>query len=153
MSPLSRPRLALLGALMAAVGWAITRMLVSAGRSPLPVPWTVLVVSVGAAVLALVLGWSVRQYRKGKNPGLTGLRAARTVVYAHACAYSGAIVGGAYAGYGLALALDWGHLPRREVAISALVAALGGLALVVAGLIAEHWCRDDEQRDKGGAPA
>lgn len=156
MSPLSWPRLTLLAGVMGAVAWVLTRVLVGSGRSPLAVPWTVLVVAAAGAALALALGWSVRQYRKGKNPGLSAIRAARTAVYAQACAYAGAITAGAYAGYGFAIALEWSHGPRRDVAVSGLVAAAGGVALVVAGLVAEHWCRaddgdDDENKQPGTA--
>ncbi|WP_162197273.1 DUF3180 domain-containing protein [Demequina pelophila] len=152
MTPLSWVRLAGLAAGVGAVAWIITRVLVTSGHTPYPVPWSVLVVSGAAAVLAFALGWAVRQYRKGDNPGLNPLRAARTAVYAHACAYAGAILAGAYGGYGLSLALDWSHGPRREVAISGFVAALGGIALVIAGLWVEHWCRADDDDDHKGGP-
>ena len=152
MNPLSWSRLALIGAVMAAVAWGLTRLLVTSGHTPLAVPWTVLLVAFAGGVLALGFGWSVRQYRKGRNPGLSPLRAARTVVYAQACAYAGVIIAGGYGGYGLALSLEWSHAPRRDVAISAFLAALGGLALAVAGAVAEHWCRDDSHDEKNAKP-
>ncbi|WP_062516196.1 DUF3180 domain-containing protein [Demequina gelatinilytica] len=155
MTPLSRTRLVVLAAVMGLVAWAIARMAVASGSTPLAVPWTVLVVAGLVGVLVLWLGWAVRQYRRGKNPGLSGLRAARTAVLAQACAYTGSIIAGTFAGYGLAIALEWSHAPRREVAISAFVAVLGGLVLVVAALIAEHWCKDgrDDDNEGGSAPA
>ncbi|SEJ39456.1 DUF3180 domain-containing protein [Demequina mangrovi] len=153
MTPLSRARLLLLAVVMGVVAWAVARMAVTSGSSPLSVPWTVLAVAAVVGVAVLWLGWTVRQYRKGRNPALSGLRAARTAVFAQACSYTGAIIAGAFAGYGLAIALEWSHAPRREVAISAFIAALGGLVLTVAGLVAEHWCKDggDQDENKGGS--
>ncbi|WP_062462118.1 DUF3180 domain-containing protein [Demequina soli] len=153
MSPLSWTRLTALAAVMGVVAWAIARMAVGSGSSPMSVPWTVLLVAGAGAVAALWLGWTVRRYRRGKNPGLSGMRAARTAVFAQACAYTGAIITGAFAGYGLAIADEWSHGPRRDVAISAFVAAAGGLVLVIAGLVAEHWCKDGGDDDSGSRPA
>lgn len=153
MTPLSKTRLAIIAVVMAAVAWGITRLGLAAGRSPLAVPWTVVVVAGAGAALALAFGWSVRQYRAGHNPGLSAMRAARTAVFAQACAYTGSIIAGAFGGYALALALEWSHAPRREVAISALVAVAGGLVLAVAGLVAEHWCKHDGGDREDSAPA
>ncbi len=158
MAPLSWTRLALIAGALGLIAWVLTRTMLTSGHSPLAVPWTVLAVSLAGAGLALAFAWSVRQYRRGKNPGLSALRAARTAVYAQASAYAGAIIAGAYAGYGFAIALEWSHEPRREVALSALVAAAGGLALTVAGLVAEHWCRaddgdDENKREQSGTAA
>ncbi|WP_062292667.1 DUF3180 domain-containing protein [Demequina phytophila] len=149
MEPLNRARLGVLAVIVGAVAWGVSLTAVNSGASPMAVPWTVAAIAVGVGLVALWLGWGVRQYRRGKNPGLSGLRAARTAVFAQACAYTGTILAGAFAGYGLAIALEWSHAPRREVAISALIAALGGLAMVVAALIAEHWCKDDSSSEEG----
>ncbi len=148
-------RLVILAIAMGVIAWAIARMAVTSGRTPLAVPWTVVLVAALVAIAALWLAWTVRQYRRGKNPGLSGLRAARTAVFAQACSYTGTIIAGAFSGYGLAIAIEWSHAPRREVAISAFVAALGGLVLVTAGLIAEHWCKDGGDGDdkRGSQPA
>lgn len=146
MAPLSWTRLGLAGAVSAALAWVLTRLMVGGGVTPLAVPWTVLAVSLAGAGIAVALGWSVRQYRKGRNPGLSPLRAARIVVYSQACAFAGAILSGGLGGY--ALALEWNHAPRRAVAISALVAAFGALLLLVAGVIAERWCRIDDDEDQ-----
>lgn len=136
-------RILVLAGITGVLAWGISRALIGSGRAPLPIPWTVLVVVVVAAVVAVVLGWAVRQYRRGKRPGLSPIRAARTAVYAQACAYAGAILGGAYGGYAVALAADWGHAPRRAVAVSALIGLVGAAVLCGAGLLAEHWCKHD----------
>ncbi|MDN4475458.1 DUF3180 domain-containing protein [Demequina sp. SYSU T00192] len=153
MEPLSRIRLLVLAAIMGVVAWGVSRTAVNSGASPLSVPWTVLAIAVAVGVVVVWLGWTVRQYRRGKNPGLSGLRAARTAVFAQAAAYTGAIITGAFGGYGLAIAVEWSHSPRREVAISAFIAAVGGIVLVVAALLAEHWCKDDSSDDNEGGKA
>lgn len=141
MQHLTWQRLALVGLIALSLAWAVTRFAANDGYTPLPVPWSVTLVSLAGAVLALLFAWPVRQYLRGKQPGLSALRAARAAVYAQAAAYAGAVLIGGFGGYALGVAMEWSHAPRREVAISALIAAAGGLALVVCGAIAEHWCR------------
>lgn len=151
MSPLSWQRLVSIGlgaVVLAAVG---VRAMLAWGVTPMVVPWTVLGVSAAAGVLALWLGWQVRRYVSGDGPRLDLLRAARTAVYAQACAYVGAALAGAYGGYALGLMDAWAHGPRRAVIISALVAAVGGVLLAIAGAVAEHWCRHRDDDDEDGA--
>ncbi len=157
MAYLTWQRLALVGLSALALAWLMTEVMTNRGASPEPVPWTTHVVVVVAGGFALWLGWQVRQYLKGNKPGLDGLRAARTAVYAQACAYLGAILTGAYGGYALGLMDQWSHAPRRAVVISALLGAASALVLLVAGAIAEQWCRhnreDDETEPEGPEPA
>ncbi len=148
MSPLSWVRLTITAALMAVVAFVVSRILLGAGHTPMTVPWTALVVSVAVAGIVVWLGWTVRQYRRGDNPGLSGLRAMRIAVIAQAAAYTGALLAGGYGGYGVAVALEWAHAPRREVALSALLGLLGAAVLAVAGKLAERWCKlDGDDRD------
>lgn len=151
MQHLTWSRLALIAAGAAVLAWAITRTALGSGYTPLPVPWSVAAVAIVAGGAALVVAWPVRQYQNGRRPGLDGLRAARAAGLALATAYAGAILGGSFGGYALGLALEWSHAPRREVAISALIAAAGGLVMVVCGSIAEHWCRTQGPGD-GASP-
>lgn len=153
MTPLTWQRLALLVALTAAPAWLATRVAAANGFTPSPIPASVFVVSLAGAAFALVSAWGVRQYVRGKRPGLQPLRAARTAVFAQAAAYAGAILTGVHGGYALGIAQEWEHGPRREVAVTALVAAIGGLLLLAAGWIAERWCRvDGDDDDDEGEP-
>jgi|GEM_PF-731054 len=157
MQHLTWSRLALIAAGAAVLAWAITRTALGSGYTPLPVPCSVAAVAVAAAAAALVVAWPVRQYQHGRRPGLDGLRAARAAGLALATAYAGSILAGSFGGYALGLAPEWGHAPRREVALSALVAAAGGVVMVVCGWIAEHWCRtqgpgDGQGQARGPAP-
>ena len=147
MSYLTWQRLTGVGLGAFALAWLITEGMQNTGATPAPVPWTVHVVAVVASAIALWLGWQVRAYLKGDKPGLDGLRAARTAVFAQACAYLGAILTGAYGGYALGLADMWGHDPRRDVIVSALLGVASAVVLLAAGAIAEHWCRHDDRGD------
>lgn len=151
MAPLSTARLALTATVMGAVAFVVSRFLIGGGHTPNAVSWISLVVSGSVAAMILWLGWTVRQYRAGSQPGLSALRAARTAVLAQAVAYTGAIMSGGFGGYALAVGLDWGHAPRREVAITALVALLGAVAMTAAGRVAEHWCKIGGDDDESGA--
>ncbi len=137
-----RVLLAAIGA--AAVAWIISEIVLRAGSTPVPVPWSVPPLLAVIGGLALRLGWRVRQYRAGKRPGLDPLQAARTAMFAQACAYSGAVLAGAYLGYALALLPDWSHEPRRQVIVAALVALAGAIALGASGWVAERWCAADD---------
>ncbi|MFV0633695.1 DUF3180 domain-containing protein [Demequina sp.] len=151
MQHLTWQRLGLLGLASLVLSWLVTAAMERSGATPLAVPWSFDAVCVAAGVLALWWGWHVRQYLKGKRPTLEGVKAARIAVYAQACAYVGVIIAGACGGYALGLVESWSHGPRREVAITALIAAGCALVMMVAGLIAEHWCRhtDDGEADEG----
>lgn len=147
MTHLQRRTIGLVFGAAGLAGWLITRVALSRGATPLAVPWTVELVCLAAAGAALVMAWAVRQYKRGKKPELSGLRAARTVVFAQASAYAGAAVAGVYGGYAIAMLDSWEHAPRRDTAISALFAALSGVILLIAGFVAEHWCKTDQSDD------
>lgn len=150
MRPLNWRTLAATGVAGALLAWLGAFASMESGATPVRVPWTTLLVGVLLGGATLWAGWTVRQYKAGKRPGLEGVRAARIAVATQACAYAGVLLLGAYGAYALVLARDWGHLPRREAAIAAGLAALGGLVMGVAGVIAERWCRigpDDDDDD------
>lgn len=135
------------------VTWLGATLSQRSGIAPLQVPFTVVVVCVLVGAVTLWLAWAVRQYLAGKRPQLDPLRAARTVVLAQASAYTGAMLAGAFVGYGIAIAANWDHVPRRELAIDAGIAALGALVLLACGWIAERWCRiDPPKRDSASVP-
>ena len=147
MEHLTWQRLTLIAVITLALCWLITRVALGDGYTPASIPWTLPVICVVGGVLTLVFAWPVRQYQRGKHPGLDGLRAARAAVFAQACAYAGAILASGLVGYALGVGGDWSHGPRRDVAVSALVAALGAALLLAAGVIAEHWCRTKPPED------
>jgi hypothetical protein len=149
MPYLTWQRLTLVAVITGALAWLITRLAAARGFTPLPVPWSAMIAAGIGAGVALWLAWTVRQYQRGDRPGLDALRAARTAVLAQAAAYAGALLTGGYGGYALGLAIEWQHAPRREVAVSALIGVLSGVVLLVAGIVAERWCRTGGGDDDG----
>lgn len=137
---------ALSGGITTVVVWSWLR----GGATPIEVPWTSLPVAVAASAIVLYLGWSVRQYKKGKRGPIPPQRAVRTVLLAQASAYSGALLAGVYGGYALSLIPDWAHEPRREIAIAAGLCAIGGLVMLVSGAVSEWWCRIGPDDEDGG---
>ena len=77
MEHLTWQRLALVAAATFALAWLITRVGLGDGYTPATIPWTLPVICIVGGVLSLVFAWPVRQFQRGKNPGLDGLRAAR----------------------------------------------------------------------------
>ena len=135
------------------VTWGLASLADAAGFTPVYVPLTAPIACLVVGVIALWLANAVRQYLAGKRPSLDPLRAARTVILAQASAYTGAMLAGAFLGYGISIAAEWGHEPRREAAIAAGIAALGALGLLVCGWVAERWCRVDPPERDGAAAA
>ena len=155
MRPLRWRTLVIMVALSFGLTLAFTWAWLRRGATPVDVPWTTLPVALAASAVVLYLGWSIRQYKKGKRGPIEPQRAVRTVLLAQASAYAGALLAGVYGGYGLSLVPDWAHAPRREITIAAGLCAVGGLAMLFTGAIAEWWCRigpsDDD--DPPEAPA
>jgi uncharacterized membrane protein YhiD involved in acid resistance len=151
VQPLTWRRLTAVGAISTVLAWLVVMLMDRGGSTPLAVPWTFDLVCVAAGVAALWFAWQVRQYLHGKRPHLDGLRAARTAVLAQATAYVGVIIAGASVGYALALLDDWSHAPRRDVIVSALIAAGAAVFMLVAGVIAERWCRHGDDPEPTGA--
>lgn len=154
MKPLTWKVLAATIGISALLGWGVSTLALRGGASPVMVPWTTLLVGVVLGGVVLAAGWAVRQVRLGRRR-MDPTRAVRTAVLGQACAYAGALLSGIYVGYALTLLPDWSHAPRREAAIAAGLAALGGALMLVAGVIAERWCRigpdDDDDQGSNGA--
>ncbi len=156
MARLTWRRVTFVAAAVSVIGWLVTTLVLRSGATPAPVPWTVPPVLLAAGVLALRLGWRVKQFVEGKRPGLDPLQAARTAMFAQAAAYSGAALAGAYLGYAVVLLPDWSHQPRREVIIAAIIAAVAAALLCAAGWVAERWCSaggDDKPPRASGSTA
>ncbi len=146
-------RLLLVAVVAAAVSAAVLRMVESRGGTLMPVP--VLAATVIGAIAAVVgvLGWNVRQYTRGKRPGMDMIIAARTVVLATASAYTGALLTGWYAAQVVVVLGDLALGPRREIAVTAGIAALAAVVLAVVGLVVERWCEVPPPDDDEGGPS
>ena len=145
--------LLLIAVLSTAVGWAVVRAAGSRGWILPQVPWLMAAVLVLIAGVVLALGWSVRQYLRGKRPNLDPIRAARTAVLAKASCYAGALLAGWYAAQVLDVLGDLGIEAQRDRAGSAGLAVLGAVILTVSGLAVEWFCRipspEDPERAMG----
>ena len=146
MARLTWRRLAVVALGLGIVSWGVN-LLISRSGSPLRISWSVAVALLLAAVATLGIGWEVRQYREGRRPGMSPFKAAKTAMFAQAAALTGAALIGLYGGYAAALAGDWGHLPRRTLIVTALLALLASVVLCAAGWVAERWCALDDGDD------
>lgn len=141
-----------IGLVATALAYGVLRLVEGRGGTLLPVPpiaW--LAVLVIAGVVA-VMAWNVRQYVRGKRPGFDVLIAARTVVLAKASAYTGGLLFGWYAAQVLVVVVagDLDITGRRDLAVTAGVAALTTVVLAVVGLVAERWCEVPPPEDEDG---
>lgn len=150
MRPLRWKVLAAATLISAVLGWGGSTLALRGGATPILVPWTTLIVGIVLGGVVLAAGWTVRQVRLGRRR-MDPTRAVRTAVLGQACAYAGAVLAGSYGGYAASLLPDWSHAPRREAAIAAGLAALGGLVMLVAGVVAEYWCRIGPDDDDDGS--
>jgi hypothetical protein len=146
-----RSRLALVTVLSAAVSAAGLRIAESRGATLLPIPALAWLLVLAIAAIVGGLGWNVRQYTRGKRPGLDVLVAARTVVLATASGYTGALLTGWYAAQVLVTLGDLQIESRRDVAVSAAIAVGAAVVLAVVGLVVERWCevRPPDEDDEG----
>jgi hypothetical protein len=139
-----------------ALGWLVVRLLASRGVVLPAVPWAMVGVLVLIAAVVLGMGWSVRQYLRGKHPTLDPMRAARTAVLAKASCYTGALLTGWYTAQVIDVLGDLGIESQRDRALSAGLAVLGAVVLTVAGLVVEWFCRipppEDPELAPGAAP-
>lgn len=160
MNPMrpTRPRTLVAAAVVcAAVGWGLVQIVYSWSGRLVPVPW------LAAAALWLVAAavaywtWSSRprlQRRPGSRP-MPPLVAARSAALAMAASRIGAVVAGFYAGIAVAMLSYLVTETGATTFWAAGTAAVGGIALVAAGLWLERVCRLplDPPDPSGGAPA
>lgn len=141
MRPLKWRVLASAVLIAAALGAGGSFLALRGGAAPVRLPWSTLVVGIALGGVALAMAWPIRQLKRGKRGRIDPARAVRAAMLAQASAYAGALLGGMYGGFALVLLRDWSHPPRRDAAIAAGLAALGGLIMLAAGIVAEWWCR------------
>lgn len=144
--------LVLLAVLGGGVMWFIETALAASGRAVVlpPVTLGVALVLIGVIIVAMAL--PVRRVSRGvANARVDPFYATRVLMLAKASSLSGALLGGG--GLGIV-----GYLLSRSVVASpnalamSIVAAVGAILLLVAGLVAEHMCSippDDDNRDDG----
>jgi hypothetical protein len=133
----------------AALGWLSQMSLAAAGAPSLVPPVTLVVALVGIAAIVVVLGWPIRQVVRGKRKRrVDPFFAMRVLVFAKASSLTGALLTGAAAGL-VVFALTRSALPLLPGVWADVFTLLAALALVIAGLVVENWCRippDDREQ-------
>ncbi|HEX2806340.1 MAG TPA: DUF3180 domain-containing protein [Kineosporiaceae bacterium] len=128
--------------------WAVLDAMQAAGGTPpLSTPWTAPVGIVILAGVVLLAGLEVRRWVAGRRERrLDPLVAARVAVLAKAAAYTGGMLIGWYLAQAVVVLPDLVG-DRRTRFIMSLISTLTAVALAVAGLLAQRWCRwpDDEE--------
>lgn len=167
MKPLNIPVLVLILALSTGLGAQMLETLAARGHSlPLAGWLSTLVLTVLSGVL-LAYGLPLRRYmvesaERKEHPSFAPRRhqidlltAFRTVLLARACAYTGAVVGGIFAGQALFLWLTGTGDPLHGTLPTA-AAALAGIVLGVLGVLVERWGQlppEDGEESAEGASA
>lgn len=150
----SRARVLGIGLGSTLLAFVALRVVESRGGTLLPVPPIAWIAVLVIATVVGLLAWNVRQYVRGKRPDFDVLLAARTVVLASASAYTGALLFGWYAAQVLVVvtAGDLDIAGRRDVAVTAGIAAVTAVVLAVVGLVAERWCEVPPPEDDDAGP-
>lgn len=123
------------------VGWLLVVLLEDQGVHLSPVPWVVGPVLVVLSVVVLWSAWTVRAYQRGKRPGLSPLRAARTAALAKAAAMTGALLAGWYGAQALVALGNAQFESQQSRALAAGLACGCAVVLAIAGLVGERFCQ------------
>ena len=137
----SATTLAVAGALGFVAGAAVRPLVDRAGGIPPTVPWSAVVTLLFLAAVLGALAWGTYRTLHVQQEPVEPSRGVALLVLAKASAVAGALVAGAYLGFGLSFVDSWEvALPRQRVVRSA-VAMLSAVAVVVAALLLERACR------------
>lgn len=160
-APVVRPGATLVVALVSgALSWVGLTAWRGSGREAPQLPWIGLVPMLLLTAVVLVAGWQVRRSVRGPDAltrwpsalirqprEITPQRARGTLVAAQACALGGAVLVGLYLG-NVALHVANSDVPSVQgQLLRAAGSAAAAAVLVVAGLVAQSWCRWPERPD------
>ena len=146
--------LLLLAALGTAALWFVETALAATGRPVVIPPFTLAVALVLIGLIIVVMAWPVRRVARGvRTARVDPFYATRVVMLAKASSLGGALL----AGGGLGIAgylLSRSVLPPVGSVTMAVGTAVGAILLLVAGLLAEHWCTipPDDKDKRPGTP-
>ncbi|MCD0482477.1 DUF3180 domain-containing protein [Streptacidiphilus sp. ASG 303] len=161
MKPLRPALLAGIAVVSGVLSWAGAKLWDSLGELP-GVPAAAPVVLAVVAVVLLAAAISIRarlRAQRDREPdarGVDPLSAARAVVLGQASALVAALAVGVYGGTGVFLLSLLDQPARRTQAVTAGLAVLAGVAVVVAALWLQQICRlpdDNDNDDDPAAPA
>jgi hypothetical protein len=145
MSPAALCSLAAIGLL---AGWVFHAIADRGEGLPPQVSWAQpLALGLVAAIL-FGTAWSTRRTIAQQPARLSPHQAVNRLVLARACAYVGALAGGAYIGYAVSwLGVDSSEL-AGERAFRSACAGVAGIQIVVGGVLLERACRVPPQDDE-----
>lgn len=148
--------LVLLAVLGGGAAWLLETALTASGNAIVIPPFTLAVALFLIGVIIVVMGLPVRRVTRGvPNARIDPFYATRVVMLAKASSLAGSLLAGAGVGIALYL-LSRSVLPGVGSVTMAFASAVGAILLVVAALIAEHWCsippEDDDQPKNGPHP-
>lgn len=138
-----------------AITWFVETALAASGRPVLIPPFTLAVALVLIGVIIVAMAWPVRRVARGdRTRRVDPFYAARVVLLAKASSLGGALLTGG--GIGIAgYLLSRSVLPAVGSVTMGVATAAGAVLLLVAGLVAEHWCAippEDDDAKRPGAP-
>lgn len=152
----STPRRALVVAALfgGLAGWLLAVTTDALDVVPPAIPWSAPIGLLVVAALVGAIAWTTHQQIQVRRERVEPQRAVAFLVLGKASALGGALVAGGYLGYALSFVARFEAAGPRERVIHALVAVVGGVALMVAGLLLERACRvpsdEDEERGRRG---
>jgi hypothetical protein len=148
LRPMSAAALCVWAVVGLIVGWVFHAIADSGTGLPPQVSWAQPLALVLVAAILFGTAWSTRR-TIAHHPGrLSPHQAVNRLVLARACAYVGALAGGAYLGY----AVSWLGVESTELAgqraFRSACAGVAGLLIVVGGLLLERACRVPPEDDE-----
>ena len=138
---------ALVALAVTVLSWGVGRWWLGAGHSAPHVGWLAGLLLLAMALVVAVAGSRMWRMRRGRTH-VPPLVAARVLGLAQASALTGAITGGLYLGQAIVLLPDYDFAGRGQLALRLGFAALGGFAMIGAGLLVQSWCRLDDRDDE-----
>lgn len=146
--------LVLLAAFGATATWFVQVALAAAGRPVILPPYTLGIALLLIGVVIVAMAWPVwRVSRRVPGARVDPFYATRVVILAKASSLGGALLAGGGIGI-VAYLLSRSVVPGVGSIAMAVSAAVGAILLLVAGLLAEHWCRipPDDDNEHPGTP-
>ena len=139
MSRTKPTHLALLAVLGGGLAWLLEVALTASGRAIVIPPFTLGLALAVIGVIVVLMALPVRRATRGTATArVDPFYAARTAMLAKASSLSGALIGGV--GLGIAVYLLSRSVPAVGSVTMAFATAAGAILLLIAGLVAEHWC-------------
>lgn len=146
----TQPRALLFAAVVGAVlGWLLVTTTDYLGMSAPLVPWLAPAALWLGAIVVGGLAWALYRRLRVRRLRIDPSQAVTYLALAKASALAGALVAGGYLAFGALFVGRWEAESPRERVVRSAVAAVAGIALMIAGLLMERACEvppsDDDE--------